>query len=70
MNSSYSISRSRRHHVPEFKQELVAHCQPEVSVSTVTLAHGVNVNLLRQISERLESGQMKERRRSWQVWLG
>lgn len=48
MNSSPSIRRRRRQHAPEFKQELVALCQPGVSVSAVALAHGVNANLLRR----------------------
>lgn len=47
MNSSLSIRR-RRQHAPEFKQGLVALCQPGVSVSAVALAHGVNANLLRR----------------------
>ena len=48
MNSSHSTRRIRRQHAPEFKQELVALCQPGVSVSAVALAHGVNANLLRR----------------------
>lgn len=48
MNPSHPVRRSRRHHTPEFKQGLVALCQPGVSVSAVALAHGVNSNLLRR----------------------
>lgn len=48
MNDSLSIGRRRRHHSPEFKQGLVALCQPGVSVSAIALAHGVNTNLLRR----------------------
>jgi transposase-like protein len=33
---------------PEFKQSLIALCQPGISISGVTLAHGVNANLLRR----------------------
>jgi transposase len=47
MRSSSAI-RSRRHHSPEFKQELVGLCQPGASISGVALAHGVNANLLRR----------------------
>ncbi len=48
MNPSHPVRRSRRHHSPEFKQGLVALCQPGVSVSAVALAHGINANLLRR----------------------
>lgn len=48
MNDFLSIGRKRRHHSPEFKQGLVALCQPGVSVSAVALSHGVNANLLRR----------------------
>jgi len=47
MDSSHSILR-RRQHAPEFKQSLVALCQPGISISGVALAHGVNANLLRR----------------------
>jgi transposase-like protein len=47
MNSSHSIRR-RQQHAPEFKQRLVALCQPGISISRVALAHGVNANLLRR----------------------
>ena len=47
MNISPAIHRRRRH-APEFKQALVALCQPGVSVSAVALAHGLNSNLLRR----------------------
>jgi transposase len=52
MNSSHPIHRSRRQHSPEFKQGLVAQCQPGVSVSRVALAHGINANLLRKWIDR------------------
>ncbi len=42
------LIRRRRQHTPEFKQRLVALCQPGVSISGVALAHGVNANLLRR----------------------
>ena len=48
MNDTLSVGRRRRHHTPEFKQGLVALCQPGVSVSAVALAHGINTNLLRR----------------------
>ena len=48
MNDSSSIRRHRRQHLPEFKQGLVALCQPGVSISAVALANGVNANLLRR----------------------
>ncbi len=48
MNSSPLIRRRRRQHSPEFKQELVALCQPGISTSTVALENGVNANLLRR----------------------
>ncbi len=48
MNYSPSIRRRRRQHAPEFKQGLVALCQPGTSVSAVALAHGINSNLLRR----------------------
>jgi transposase-like protein len=47
MNLS-SANRARRSHSPEFKKELIALCQPGVSISGVALAHGVNANLLRR----------------------
>ena len=45
---STSLSIRRRRHTPEFKQGLVALCQPGTSVSAVALAHGINSNLLRR----------------------
>jgi transposase len=48
MNSSHPIRRIRRQHTPEFKQKLVALCQPGASVSAAALAHGINANLLRR----------------------
>ena len=48
MSASLPISRRRRQHTPEFKQGLVAQCQPGVSTSAVALAHGINANLLRR----------------------
>lgn len=47
MDFSHPIRR-RRQHAPEFKQSLVALCQPGVSISAVALAHGINANLLRR----------------------
>jgi transposase len=47
LNSS-SANRRRRRHSTEFKKELIALCQPGVSISGVALAHGVNANLLRR----------------------
>lgn len=47
MNISPATHRRRRHK-PEFKQALVALCQPGVSVAAVALAHGLNSNLLRR----------------------
>ena len=43
-----SANRTRRRHSTEFKKELMALCQPGVSISGVALAHGVNANLLRR----------------------
>jgi transposase len=48
MNASSSTRRRRRQHSSEFKQGLVALCQPGVSISAVALANGVNANLLRR----------------------
>lgn len=48
MDLSPLIRRRRRQHAPEFKQGLVALCQPGVSTSAVALAHGINANLLRR----------------------
>jgi transposase len=48
MIASLPIGRRRRQHTPEFKQGLVAQCQPGVSTSAVALAHGINANLLRR----------------------
>lgn len=56
MNISPAIDRRRRRHAPEFKQGLVALCQPGVSVSAVALAHGVNANLLRQWIKQFSAG--------------
>lgn len=47
MSTSDPVRRRRRHHTSEFKQGLVALCQPGVSVSSVAIAHGINTNLLR-----------------------
>jgi transposase len=42
-------TRQRRNHSKEFKNDLVTMCQqPNVSVSAVAQAHGVNANLLRR----------------------
>lgn len=57
MNISPTIDRHRRRHAPEFKQGLVALCQPGVSVSAVALAHGVNANLLRRWIHRYSGEQ-------------
>ena len=48
MSSSHPVHRTQRHHQREFKQGLVALCQPSVSVSAGALAHGINSNLLRR----------------------
>ena len=48
----------RRRYTPEFKQQLVAQCQPEVSVSGVALAHGINANLLRRWIRKRSSGSL------------
>ncbi len=40
--------RRRRSYTAEFKQRLVAQCQPGVSVSALALTHGLNANLLRR----------------------
>jgi transposase len=45
---STSLSIRRRRHTLEFKQRLVALCQPGTSVSAVALAHSINSNLLRR----------------------
>jgi len=45
---STSLSIRRRRHTLEFKQGLVALCQPGTSVSAVALAHSINSNLLRR----------------------
>lgn len=56
MNSSSSIRR-RRQHSAEFKQGLVALCQPGISISGVALAHGVNANLLRRWIKQYSAAQ-------------
>ena len=51
--------RRRRSFSPEFKANLVAQCQPGVSVSAVALAHGINANQLRRwIRERAALGSL------------
>lgn len=40
--------RRRRRFSPEFKANLVAQCQPGVSVSAVALENGINANQLRR----------------------
>lgn len=57
MNISPSMARIRRQHAAEFKRELVALCQPGVSISAVALAHGVNANLLRRWINQFRSEQ-------------
>jgi len=47
MNITHPIRRRRRY-TAEFKQRLVALCQPGVSVSAIALTHGLNANLLRK----------------------
>jgi transposase-like protein len=42
----------RRTYTTEFRQGLVAQCQPGVSVSRIALAHGINTNLLRKWIDR------------------
>jgi len=42
----------RRTYTTEFRQGLVAQCQPGVSVSRIALAHGINANLLRKWIDR------------------
>ena len=56
MNSSPLIRRRRRQHAPEFKQELVALCQPGISTSAVALENGVNANLLRRWIKQFSGG--------------
>ena len=46
----------RRRYTLEFKQQLVAQCQPEVSVSGVALANGINANLLPRWIRKHSSG--------------
>ena len=41
--------RTRRHHAPELKRQVVLACQqPGASVAGVALAHGLNANLVRR----------------------
>lgn len=47
MSSTHPIRR-RRSYTAEFKQRVVALCQPGVSVSEIALTHGLNANLLRR----------------------
>ena len=47
MSTTHPIRR-RRSYTAEFKQRLVALCQPGVSVSEIALTHGLNANLLRR----------------------
>jgi len=51
MSTTNSASR-RRTYTTEFRQGLVAQCQPGVSVSRIALAHGINANLLRKWIDR------------------
>lgn len=48
MSESPTMRRQRRHHSAEFKRQVVALCQPGVSISAVALAHGINANMLRR----------------------
>ena len=41
------VRRRYRRHSVEFKAEVMAACQPGVSVASVALAHGLNANLVR-----------------------
>jgi transposase-like protein len=47
MSTTHPIRR-RRSYTAEFKQRLVALCQPGISVSAIALTHGLNANLLRR----------------------
>lgn len=55
MDLSHPIRR-RRQYAPEFKQRLVALCQPGVSIAGVALANGVNANLLRRWVNQYPAG--------------
>ena len=50
--SSTNPAPRRRTYTTEFRQGLVAQCQPGVSVSRIALAHGINANLLRKWIDR------------------
>ena len=50
--STTNPSPRRRTYTTEFRQGLVAQCQPGVSVSRIALAHGINANLLRKWIDR------------------
>ena len=47
MSTTHPIRRRRRY-TAEYKQRLVALCQPGISVSALALTHGLNANLLRR----------------------
>ena len=56
-----SAPRRRRRYDPQFKAELVAHCQQRgISVASVAQDHGINANLLRRwIQEHERYGEPK-----------
>jgi len=46
---STPTKRTRRHHAPDLKREVILACQqPGASVAAVALAHGLNANLVRR----------------------
>lgn len=46
---STPAKRTRRHHAPELKRQVIQACQqPGASVAGVSLAHGLNANLVRR----------------------
>ncbi len=46
---STPTKRTRRHHAPDLKREVILACQqPGASVAGVALAHGLNANLVRR----------------------
>lgn len=53
--STTNHSPRRRTYTTEFRQGLVAQCQPGVSVSIIALTHGINANLLRKWIDRYQN---------------
>ena len=57
MQTRITTPSRRRRYSLEFKQQVVAQCQPGVSVAGVALTNGLNANMLRRWIKRFRTGE-------------